>query len=76
MTKKNSKISDIVQKGGEVSEKSQILNVKIKVTLGGGAKQMTFFQDVFQVIICQFFSSSYDILRPFFKIFICFFLNI
>ena len=77
---KTSKKNDIVQKGGEVSEKKSNFKCMNKSDIllgeGGGAKLMSFFQDVFYVIICQFFSSSSCILRLIFNIIACFFVNI
>ena len=64
--KKNSKVSDIVQKGGGVRKKSKLEYMdKSDILLGEGgvAKLLSFFQDVFLVTICQFFSSSSYILR-------------
>ena len=69
-------MNDIVQKGGEVSEKKSNFESMNKSDFlfgeGVGAKLMSFFQDVFQVIICQFFSSSSCILRLIFNIIVCF----
>ena len=66
----NGKENDIVQKGG-VSEKYQIMNVLLKSDIllgeGGWSKPMSFFQNVFLLIICQFLSSSCYILSSIFS---------
>ena len=64
-------------KRGGVSEKYQIMNVLLKSDIllgeGGWSKPMSFFQNVFLLIICQFFSSSCYILSSIFSIIASFF---
>ena len=58
-------------KKGGVSEKYQIMNVLLKSDIllgeGGWSKPMSFFQNVFLLIICQFLSSSCYILSSIFS---------
>ena len=69
----------LCKKGGE-SEKYQIMNILLRSDIllgeGGWSKPMSFFQNVFQLIICQFYSSScyifssiFNIIAVFFRIF-------
>ena len=71
LKKINGKENDIVQKGGGGSEKYQIMNVLLKSDIllgeGGWSKPMSFFQNVFLLIICQFLSSSCYILSSIFS---------
>ena len=66
---------DIVQKGGRCQKKSYFESMNKSDILfreGGGAKLMSFFQDVFQVIIRHFFSSSSCTLRLIINFIVCF----
>ena len=60
----------LCKKGG-VSVKYQIMNVLLKSDIllgeGGWSKPMSFFQNVFLLIICQFLSSSCYILSSIFS---------
>ena len=65
----------LCKKGGGVRKKSNFERMNksdILVGEGGGAKLMSFFQDVFQVLIRQFFSSSSCTLRLIFNFIVCF----
>ena len=61
----------LCKKGWGVSEKYQIMNVLLKSDIllgeGGWSKPMSFFQNVFLLIICQFLSSSCYILSSIFS---------